>query len=261
MLADKSTPFLTPEGALVFTLTNNGYKFLTYNLVCHLRIRKVPWKLCIICTDHGSFRFFRSMEVPCIRLQTLLPEFGTEISPFGTKHFQTLNLKKLELLSFFSSDPAIRYGIYMDGDIVVYSDFLPDIIQRLSAPSATKIYLQCDEQSRVDCSGNPHCNNVCTGFLAWSHGIDTRIFKVDTTTINIWKSRPEDQIFVNTMIHHYNIPIMTLPRTLYPNGMFANFYSKESLRKKDSFLLHYNYLVGSSKQKKIQQNGDWIIPY
>ena len=261
MLQDSITPFLTSEGALVFTLTSNGYKFLTYNLVKHLQDIKAPWKLCVICADIGSFHFFRGFGIPCIRMKNTLQDFGTEVSPFGTKHFQTLNLKKLELLSHFSSDPAVRFGIYMDGDIVVYSNFLPDILDRLSHPAAPKLYLQCDEQTRVDCVGNPSCPNACSGFLAWSHGVDSRIFTVNDETRDLWKSKPEDQVFINAMLQRLNIPAMTLPRNLYPNGSFVSLYNNGSLRKRDSFLLHYNYLVGAAKKTKIRNNGDWVIPY
>ena len=249
--------FLTPDGAFVFTLTSNGYKFMTLNLLTHLRRIKVPWKLCIVCADSGSYSFFRKEGIPCIRCDTPLPDFGTEASPFGTKQFQTLNLKKLELLHSFSATPAIRYGVYMDGDIAVYSDFLPDIISRFQAPGSS-IYLQCDERTRVDCSGNPGCLNGCTGFLAWRHGVDTSIFKVDR---ELWKSRPEDQMFVNTMMGRLGIPVVTLPRSLYPNGAFASLYGNGSARKSETHLLHYNYLVGASKQKKMKNNGDWLIPY
>ena len=262
MFLGNPASFVTPEGALVFTLTNNGYKRMTFNLATHLLNAKVPWKLCVICADNASFRYLRGMDVPCIRLREPLPDFGPDLSPFGSKHFQTLNLKKLELLSRFSSDPAILHGIYLDGDIAVYSDFLPDILHRLKSPGAPKLMLQCDEQTRVDCSGNipgdNSCPNGCTGFIAWSHGLDTRIFSVNAEK-GVWKSHPEDQIFVNTMARHLNIPIATVPRHLYPNGAFASLYGKESPLKKVAFLLHYNYLVGSSKERKMMVNYDWII--
>lgn len=262
MFTGNIASFLTPEGALVFTLTNNGYKRMTYNLATHLLKIKVPWKLCIVCTDSQSFRYLRGMNIPCIRLREPLPDFGADPSPFGSKYFQTLNLKKLELLAKFSSDPSILHGVYLDGDIAVYSDFLPDTLYRLKAPGAPKLMLQCDEQTRVDCSGNlggaHSCINGCTGFVAWSHGVDTRVFSVNAEK-GVWKSHPEDQLFVNTMMQRLNIPVATVPRHLYPNGAFATLYGKESPLKKVAHLLHYNYLIGASKEKKMMLNGDWII--
>jgi len=259
MSKDSISPFITPEGAFVFTLSSNGYKFLTLNLAMHLKALKVPWKLCVVCADPASFTFFRSHGVSCIRATSTLPDFGPDLSPIGSKNFQTLNLKKLELLAKFSADPAIRFGIYMDGDIVPYSDFLPDILARLQSPGAAPLYLQCDEQTRVDCSGNPGCPNGCTGFLAW-HRVNPSIFTVGGQE-TIWKRHPEDQVFVNTMMQKLNMPVMTLPRDLYPNGSFASLFYDGSLRKRTAKLLHYNYLVGSSKQRKIKNNADWILPY
>jgi hypothetical protein len=261
MVLGSITPFLTPDGAFVFTLTSNGYKYLTFNLVTLLRDAKVPWKLCVVCADLASYRFFRGENVPCLRVAEPLPDFGMEVSPFGTKNFNTLNLKKLELLRKFSSDPAIRYGVYMDGDIAAYADFLPDILQRLQAPAAPPIYLQCDESTRVDCAGNPGCVNGCTGFLAWSHGLDTRIFDTRGDALKVWKERPEDQVFVNRMMKELGMPVMTLPRLLYPNGSFVSMFGPGSLRKRSAFILHYNYIVGVAKRLKIKNNGDWTLPY
>jgi hypothetical protein len=261
MLNGSVGPYLT-DGTLVFTLSSNGYKFLTLNLVMHLRALKIPWKLCVVCADAPSFIFFRNQGVPCLRTSSALPDFGPDVSPIGTRNFQTLNLKKLELLTAFSSDPNIRHGIYMDGDIVPYSNFLPDILQRLQAPGAPPIYLQCDEQTRVDCTGNPGCPNGCTGFIAWSHGVDTRIFTVKgEEALKAWRTHPEDQAFVNTMMRSIGMPVMTLPRNLYPNGSFASLFGDGSLKKRDAFLLHYNYMVGAAKQRRIKNNGDWLLPY
>jgi len=114
----------------------------------------------------------------------------------------------------------------------------------------------------VDCSGNPGCSNGCTGFIAWSHGVDPRIFTLKgEEALKVWKAKPEDQAFVNTMMHSIGMPVRTLPRNLYPNGSFASLFYDGSLRKRDAFLLHYNYMVGVAKQRKIKNNGDWILPY
>jgi len=258
MVVGSITPFLTPEGAFVFTLTNNGYKRMTFNLITHLRRAKVPWKLCVICADMSSYRFFKGQDVPCIR-SAPLPEFGPDMSVFGTKHFQTLNLKKLELLAKFAADPAVKVGIYMDGDIAVYSDFLPDILARFQAPAAPRLLIQCDEQTRVDCIGTS-CPKGCTGFLAWSHGLSVEPFTVASDPL-LWKTVPEDQPFVNAMLRRLEIPFETLPRSLYPNGSFVSLYGKGSAKKDTTFLLHYNYLVGRSKEQKMKNNGDWSIPY
>ena len=253
------TPFLTDDdGALVFTLTSNGYKFMTLNLVRHLQARKVPWKLCVVCADASSYRFLSGEGVPCVKLAALLPDSAPVIAPFGTKDFQTLNKKKLECLSSFASNPAVKYGVYLDGDIAVYKNFLPDLLNRLDAGN---LYLQCDEKTRVDCTGTP-CPNACSGFIAWKYGVNTAIFSLSGPEAQkVWKDQPEDQIFINRMMHQHGVEFSTLPRDLYPNGSFASLFAPESPKKDVAYILHYNYLVGQSKQQKMKQNGDWLLPY
>ena len=245
-------PFLK-DGTFVFTLTNNGYKYFTLNLVEHLKKAKVPWKLCIVCADKASYQFFRNQTIPVIQAVTLLPDTGPNISPFGTTNFQRLNRLKLDLLAAFSSFPEICRGIYMDGDIAVYNDFVPDIIERLAEGS---IYLQCDEGSREPCSGS--CTNACTGFIAWSHGVPPSLFQV-TPHMALWRTQPQDQVFVNARLRDEGVAFQTLPRDLYPNGQFVRLYLPGSPLKDVAKILHYNYIVGMDKQRRMKQNGDWLL--
>ena len=68
----------------------------------------------------------------------------------------------------------------------------------------------------------------------------------------LWNSAPEDQRWVNTKLQ--DIPYATLPRDLYPNGVFV----EQDL---PYLILHYNHLVGNAKLIKMKRGGNWIIPY
>lgn len=256
-------PFISAEGVFVFTLTNNGYKYFTLNLLEHLRRAKVPWNLCVVCADASSYRFFQGQSIRCVKSYTFVADTGPEISMFGTTHFQKLNRKKLELLAEFSAKPEIKYGIYMDGDIAVYNDFVPDIIERFPTIQE-KIMLQCDEGGVADCSclaAGCTCPNGCTGFIAWSHGLSPKIFQVTTDTIELWRKKPEDQVFVNEMLRREGVAWRTLPRNLYPNGPFITTYRVNPQLKTAAKLLHYNYTVGMDKQRKMKASGDWVIMF
>jgi hypothetical protein len=266
-------PFVTPEKALVCTLTSNGYKFLTLNLVRLLQKAAVPWKLCIVCADRASYRFFRQEGIPCLLATSPFPDNGPTsapvITPFGCRTFQQLNLKKLELLAELAGPehPEINYVVYMDGDIAVYSDFLPDILERLRQ-GPQRLLMQCDEQTRVDCSGNmgtaaDGCPNACTGFVAWMRGeghVPPALFQVaGEESTAMWRECPEDQIFVNRRARALGIPFATLPRDKYPNGMFVRLRGSGVMP--DALLLHYNWRVGESKRGSMMVNGDWVVPY
>lgn len=252
---------MTPEGTLVWTLTSNGYKFLTLNLVEHLRRAKVPWRLCVICADAASYSFFQREGIPCRKLLSLVPDTGvTQPSLFGSRTFQVFNRKKLEILADLTALERVRVGVYLDSDIVVYRDFLPDLLSRLAA-SPTGLLFQCDEQTRVDCSRTSGCG--CTGFLAWRHGAaPPELFQIrGEEAIALWKRDMADQPFVNGMCALRGVALETLPRDLYPNGMFASQFRGATPAKEKAFLLHYNWIVGESKRLRMKNNEDWLLPY
>lgn len=258
--------FITPDGTFVCTLTSNSYKFLTLNLVRSIQRLRPLWKLCVVCADKGSFRYFQQEGIPCRLHVNPMPETGPNVIPFGTRLFQALNRKKLELLAAVASTPEIRTAVYLDGDIVMYNDPVPDLVERLAAPDAPQMLFQCDEQTRVDCSGSAgpgsSCTNPCSGVIAWRHGLDPTIFKIQGEELQrVWNKQPEDQIYIQHMVRLLGVPFATLPRNLYPNGMWASFYGPDSALKRVSKLLHYNYIVGNMKQKRMKANGDWLIPY
>lgn len=235
------------EGCLVWTLTTSGYKFFTLNLYRHLQAAKVPWKLAIICADVPSYRFFINDGVPCILYTKAQRESLGRQLIFGTKPFQEINLVKLDILGHFAKQSAIEKCIYLDGDIVVKRDFLPDITARLDE---TPLLFQCDESEKGECS--LPCRNCCTGIIAWKHSHDMGIFSVHDRAL--WNSAPEDQRWVNTQLKMREIAYRTLPRDLYPNGVFVE-------EQPEFLILHYNHLVGPTKIFKMKKHGHWIIPY
>lgn len=238
------TGFLYNE-TLVWTLTTSGYKFFTLNLYKHLEKANVPWKLAIICADVPSYRFFIAESIPCLLYTKAQRDSLGKQLVFGSKPFQEINLVKLDILSQLAKSSIIKRCIYMDGDIVVKGDFLPDLSARLEE---VPLLFQCDESEKGPCK--MPCRNCCTGIIAWKHGHDGGIFTMNDKAL--WNSAPEDQRWVNTKLQ--GVAYGTLPRDLYPNGIFV----EQDL---PYLVLHYNHLVGNAKLIKMKKGGNWIIPY
>lgn len=236
---------------LIWTLTSNGYKFMTHNLILNLRKIGVPWKLCVVCSDTPSYMYMKREGIACIKSPNQLSDYGPDIVRFESKNFQKLNILKLQLLELFSKE-QINYCIYMDGDIAVYKDFLPDIINRLNTEP---LLFQCDEQKRDTSCESSSCPWACTGFIAWKKGIDSNVFKINDS--DVWNKQPEDQAWVNYALKKYNIPYTTLPRDKYPNGTFVNLIGPQ--KEKEAFILHYNYRVGQQKRGDMKRFGDWYL--
>lgn len=237
--------FLDSSGTLVWTLTTNGYKYLTLNLIKHLERQKVSWRLLVVCADRASYRFFQTESIPCILYkQKQQQQETTSILLFGSKPFQDINRVKLDILHEFANNKDIHTCVYMDGDIVVFRDFLPDILERLAY---SPLLFQCDDHEPDVCKG------ICTGFLAFRQGADQGCFAL--TDSLLWRETPEDQVYVSKVLEQKSIPFALLPRGLYPNGVFLKYVPKEA------YILHYNHMVGNIKVVQMKATKQWIIPY
>ena len=237
------------DGRLCWTLTSNGYKYLTWNFV-KFWAKAIGSKqpILVLCADQPSYLFFQREGVPCKMAPTRLPDFGPGIVPFDTGNFHRLNLLKLQCLHEFAKNQKVRECVYLDGDIVVYKDFLADIGQRLQEHS---LWFQCDETA-LECAGETTCKEYCTGLIVFSHGVDPRIFHVNDG--ELWKKGGNmDQPYVNTRIKDYGVVAKSLPRDLYPNGKRLN------LSRDTALLQHYNHMIGNQKAAMMKRRGDWLI--
>ena len=243
------------DGMLCWTLTSNGYKYLTWNLAECWKKAKCSGPLCIICADKPSYQFLQREGVSCILLDSQLADFGPQIVPFGSRQFSQLNRLKLRLLDKFAADQLIQQTLYLDGDIAVYKDIVSDMRERLmEAP----FWAPCDEQSH-ECSGSVQCPNFCTGLLAWRNGADKGCFKI--TDDMIWSQKPEDQVWVNYAARSLGVDVAILPRDLYPNGARLSLTKNNPELKEKAICLHYNYRVGDSKKADMKRFGDWFLVY
>lgn len=240
------------NGLFIWTMTTNGYKFLTLNLYRTIQRLKVPWDLTIVACDKESYIFFKREAIPVVLYPNATSTNEMNIAKWGSPAFNKYNYIKLDCLNTFAKNPKIQTCIYIDGDIVVFKDFVPDIQGRLDSAPDTFLF-QCDEKGTAPCdlSGCPNC---CTGFIAWRHGADKGLF---ATTTKKWLENPDDQIWVNREIKNLNVPYVTLPRNLYPNGQFIPIIQQLE----NPFLLHFNYRVGNAKIVEMKRLKQWIIPY
>lgn len=241
------------NGTLIWTMTTNGYKFLTLNLIRTIERTKCPWRLLVVACDKESYIFFKREGFAVIQYENAQHTNEMAIAKWGSPNFRKYNEIKLFLLNKFAKHPSVKQCIFMDGDIVVFRDFLPDILERLNTNPETLLF-QCDEkeQGLCDISG---CRNCCTGLIAWKQGADKNIFNVNN--LEKWNVNRDDQFWVNTILHEGQHSYQTLPRELYPNGAYiTGFYNL-----KEPFLLHFNHRVGNSKIVEIKRLQQWIIPY
>lgn len=256
------------EKAIVFTVTTNGYKFLTWNLWLHVMALCVPWKLCVVCLDKESHRFFQQIAgIPSVLLPGIsLGGQGSQvrISQHGSNDFNRITRHKLTAFSELIKNPAIERVVYLDSDIVVFKDPLSSIANYLQPEQP--LWFQCDEHNAsFSCSGaEGSCRNCCTGVIGLDLSIpDTRSKLLDLFTFedSLWKECHDnnDQEYIQKRIVLRGLSFCTLPREEFPNGLFLRDDSWKRLT--SAVLLHFNFLVGDAKVRVIKSKGFWLVPY
>ena len=256
------------EKTLVFTVTTNGYKFLTWNLWLHFQKLQVPWKLLILCLDKDSHRFFTtianipSVILPDIHLQ--VKGDPTKIASHGSGDFNRITKLKLDAFTYLLKQPAIERLFYLDSDIVPFRDPVPYLQTTLTHEHP--LWFQCDEHNpEYTCSRRNHgCGNCCTGVIGFylaDQTVRNRFLEMVSFNADLWKECPDnnDQEYIQKKMDLLQMTLQTFPRDLFPNGSFLRDNHWQTLR--EPYLLHFNYIVGVNKQRVIKSKGFWLVPY
>jgi len=251
---------------VVFTVTSNGYKFMTWNLWLHCRRIGVPWTLMIVCLDKESHRFFQTIaNIPSVLLPSVdlqLRGDTTKVSSYGSGDFNRVTREKLSVYTWMLEKQYTHY-LYLDSDIVLFKDPVPYLETILSAENY--LWFQCDEHNEGDytCKGTGLCTNICTGVIAFYKDETTKskLLSMVKHDDALWKSCKDnnDQEYIQKKIALESIPFRTLDRGLFPNGLFLGKDHWKTLAA--PHLLHFNFIVGGNKQRVIKSKGFWLVPY
>lgn len=248
------SPFIYDD-FIVWTMTTNGYKYITYNLYESLKKAKVPWKLMIICVDRESYTFLQGMNVSCIYYKPNASIIiGTMPSQFGSDTFMTFNKIKLDLMEVIrkSISESIKYITYMDGDIIVFKDFMPYLKSQFDLSNKVLLFQNDDLYNKPNVRPNG-----CTGFFCFKvQPLEKSPFHIDN--LSLWREIREDQVWVNNKMTEYGTSFDYLKRELFPNGVYIK---DDRWKNLDPYLLHYNYIVGNTKIGLMKRNKHWFLVY
>jgi hypothetical protein len=241
------------QNLLIFTFCNFGYMLFVENFINRIQELKTPWKLLVICIDKKSFEYIKkNLKYDyCFYIDM---NVTNEFVPFSNrKNFTDVTYKKLDCFQYIldaiinkSNNLTIKKIVYTDTDIFIYKDFFDDILKNYNDKL---IYFQNDNGNK----NNNNNENLCSGFIIFNNkGHDNlksvKVFKYKEFKFDISKSTCGEQTFLNAIKQHYSHD--TLPRNIYPNGVFFN----QNCICPDAKLLHYNWMVGHDKIKNMIYN-------
>lgn len=235
----------------VVTVANFGYMPYVENLCESIRRAGIEWQLTVLCMDAKCVEYCKEHNIPHEACVTSAPsEYQSWASSF--QDFNNTVFQKLTCLrQYLQKHPDVTYCVYLDGDIIVFKDFLPYLKDNYSGYDWV---FQCDQNGGI-CSSQDQCPYMCSGFMVMKNNpfvLDILNYSKYAKDITAFST---DQHYLNLavrQIHKMQIRITTLPKHLFPNG------SQLPSLPPAPFILHYNYLIGAEKKKRMIENGHWI---
>jgi hypothetical protein len=233
------------NNTVFLTYTNLGYVKYAINIYKSAQKADVPWKLLIMATDEESVAELAKHNIPSILYTENAESINKEFATYHDKAFNAITFVKLDIISFVleSLEGKITHLVYLDSDIFINRNFtnILDIYREYD------IVFQCDEGDMNLCYGG--CNNYCTGFMMMKNTPDIQ----KLLSYNDSEKYHDDQKYINLRIHGFRMNISTFSRNLFPNGYLRG------IIKEPYYILHYNYMVGTQKEKNMREDGHWLV--
>jgi len=226
------------------TLTNSGY--INYTLNCLKSLENIgaqilPVSYCVGAEGHNRLLANRYRSVFIKDDDTKNAEFQT----FRKGNWSNITFKKLELI--YENLIMNDFVLFTDGDIVYEN---PEFLQYLVDNIKDREIL-----TQNDCMTDNDTSQLCSGFMFIHSTANTRIL-FNPANAQQYKNIVgwDDQVYVNQIKHRLNFGL--LPLDLFPTGQY---YYANSTRL-TPYIIHFNWLVGHEKEKKMIEYGKWYMP-
>lgn len=236
----------------IITLTNDGYKELTENLLISMKKLGIESLLKIYCIGHESYNYFKNKyyfnEVEQVDTnETYLNNWIPYKALQNTDAEGKLQWATITSYKIYAINKELVVGndiIFIDGDIVFEKDPFQYMLDCLE-PN-TELLIQNDEQTVVKPA-------MCTGFFWMKSNENTiRITDFDTITKNI-DSFQNDQQYIRRFSKQINHKYLDVG--LFPNGK----YYRDNHTNIEPYIIHFNYDVSEFKIKRMKQFNKWYL--
>jgi len=230
------------------TLTNNGYRELTHNLLKSMKNLGIEKQLKIYCVDDECYNFFKNLysdntvinlNISDSRLYNWIPYRASQNPDIeGKKLWSTITFLKIVVM--IKELEKNDHFLFVDSDVVFLKDPLKEINKYVD--NNTDLIIQNDE-----CDDNDD-TKWCTGFF-WMKSTPKNIKILKSA--NPYNFR-NDQQFIRS--NRPNLKFKVLKLDNYPNGKYY-----VSNKPKNPFIIHFNHYTGEMKKIKMKICNKWFL--
>ena len=239
------------------TLVNHGYVSYTKNFLRNVQERRIPLILHVFCTDEKAYQELQHEPgCVCFSADFLQLSLSTDMTNWLEYEYKKITFAKLDTIQYCLQYAHHPIG-YIDTDIVLFQDPTPYFVEEMNNHPEISVFSQCDERGDrcSDCYG---CKNFCTGVTVYRNDPELLcIFDYDEEDVESWSS---DQAFLNHKCELYDVPTMTLPKSLLSNGCYFPELQESKVDIPDTCcLLHFNYMIGHQKKECMKLQHMWLL--
>jgi hypothetical protein len=219
------------------TLTNSGYIDYTLNCLQSLKNINMQKQLKVYCIGEKGYSILQKNGVLC----ELIDSNDEDIINFQTyKNNKWSNITYYKFEIIYNNLLNNEYVCITDGDIVYENSKLFDYL--LSNIEDNDLLIQIEGIYNID---------LCSGFMFIKSNEHT-ISLFNPKNIKIYKDW-DDQIYINSI--KYKLKFKQLPLQLFPTGQYYYEYNN----KISPYLIHFNFVVGHEKEKKMRHYNKWYV--
>jgi hypothetical protein len=221
------------------TLTNNGYVDFTLNCLKSLENINFEKKLDCYCIGEECCSILKSNSYNSF----LIKDDNSNFQTFRNGNWWDIVSNKFKIIH--ENLNKYDFVCITDGDIVFENNkFLDYLIENIED---NDMLIQNDTMN-----DNDHWN-LCSGFMFLKSNEKTRYLFNPKIVIEKYKEKICDQLYINNIKNKLKYKL--LPLELFPNGRY--YYENHS--KIQPYLIHFNWLIGHEKKKKMKEFNKWYL--
>ena len=229
----------------IICCTNNGYMDYTLNFIEFYKQLNASWKLHVYCMDTKSYEIIKSIK-EVIAHYLPIPGFEDFYS-WGQSEYKEICYYRYKIIYPLFKTKKVKYIIHFDTDIALLKDPVDFMIDFMNKNNC-EIAGQCDEKSLI-CSNHTYCPNICGGCFILRNTENTLKLCTESSYKNVIQLYHSDQAYFNNTLKH---------KMSFPTHLFIH-PPKDSLLNENSFLYHFNWMVGNVKKEKMKEKKYWLL--
>ena len=222
------------------SLTNSGYIDYTLNCLQSLKNINMRKQLKVYCIGEKGYSILTNNGVLCELIDND-KEDTINFQKFRTKQWSNVTYYKFEII--YNNLLNNEYVCITDGDIVYENNQLFDYL--LSNIEDNDLLIQSEGIYNID---------LCSGFMFIKSNEHT-ISLFNPENVKMYRNQEgwDDQVYINSI--KYKFKFKKLPLQLFPTGQYYYEYNKHIY----PYLIHFNFVVGHEKEKKMIHYNKWYV--